>query len=54
MTRGEAIDRLRELQHGEDIELDHETADEILCNLLDSLGYGDVVEEWKKINKWYA
>lgn len=26
----------------------------ILCDLLSVLGYGDVVDEWNKVGKWYA
>ncbi|MDI5922506.1 hypothetical protein QLQ86_17125 [Halomonas sp. LR5S13] len=32
----------------------HVDADEVLCKLLVSLGHGDVVEEYRKIEKWYS
>jgi hypothetical protein len=32
----------------------HVEADEVLCELLISLGYEDVVEEYRKIEKWYS
>ena len=35
-------------------EEDHIIADEYLCELLESLGYGEVVEEWRKVHKWYS
>jgi hypothetical protein len=54
MTKEEAIEKLRLLQSGVDIEVKHGDADDILCELLETLGYGDVVEEWKKVGKWYA
>ena len=37
-----------------DIEIDHGTADHILCEFLRSLGYSYMVDEYEKIDKWYA
>ena len=37
-----------------DVEVAHAEADKVLCELLEKLGYGEVVEAWKKIPKWYA
>ena len=37
-----------------DPEIAHVNADEVLCELLTSLGFSDVVEEFKKVPKWYA
>ena len=37
-----------------DIEMDHEKADEVLCDLLKELGYSDIVSLWNRIPKWYA
>jgi hypothetical protein len=54
MTREQAIKDLREQCHTGDTEGDHLWADEILCKLLESLGYGDVVAEWNDVIKWYA
>jgi hypothetical protein len=31
----------------------HLQADQVLCNLLVGLGYADVVEEWRKVPRWY-
>jgi len=45
---------LIELQDGGDIELCHVEADDLLCELLINLGYKDVVDEYKKVPKWYA
>jgi hypothetical protein len=41
-------------QNNDDTEIAHENADDILCNFLESLGYDKIVEEYKKIRKWYA
>jgi hypothetical protein len=54
MTREEAIEKLKKAQNGGDPEGDHSSADDILCELLASLGYADVVEEYEAIIKWYA
>jgi hypothetical protein len=52
MNRKEALDLLRNLK---DMPLDvsHSMADEVLCDLLDGLGYEDVVEAFKKTDKVY-
>lgn len=54
MTREEAIAKLKELQRGYDTEVDHVEADDVICKLLESLGYEDVVKEYDTIGKWYA
>jgi len=54
MDREEAIAQLKEQQNSGDKEIAHIEADKILCNLLVSLGYADVVEEWDKVGKWYS
>lgn len=54
MTRVEAIAKLKSLRVDQsDVEANHSLADEILCALLEGIGYGDVVVEWRKIKKWY-
>ena len=56
MTREEAIKALQEIHQDEswDIEAAHDIADDVLCDLLISLGYEDVVKEWEEVPKWYA
>lgn len=54
MTREDAIRMLRVEQKSGDIEAAHSNADDIICLLLEELGYSDVVEEYHKIDKWYA
>ena len=53
MTRKEAIDELREIQEIGDLKIGHRLADDVLCRLLHSLGYRDVVAEYNKVGKWY-
>lgn len=54
MTKEEAIEELKKCQRSSDTEVAHSLADDVLCDLLESLGFGDVVEEYNKINKWFA
>ena len=37
-----------------DEEANHSNADIIFCELLKSLGYVELVEEFYRIDKWYA
>ena len=53
MKRKEAIDQLREIQEISDLKVAHRLADDVLCRLVHSLGYGDVVAEYNKVGKWY-
>lgn len=62
MNRQRAIEELKHAQyvgstfegkHG-DVESAHIYADEIICKLLISLGYEDVVDEFHKVERWYA
>ena len=54
MTRDKALIKLRKLQKNENIELAHYGADHVLCDLLETLGFKDVVQEYHKIKKWYS
>jgi hypothetical protein len=53
MSREEALERLNECQSF-DVERAHSEADIVLCELLESLGYKDVVTAWGDVPKWYA
>ncbi|MDU1234698.1 MAG: DUF551 domain-containing protein [Haemophilus parainfluenzae] len=48
------ISKLKALQSNPDKEAAHSQADKILCDLLNSLGYDDVVKEFENLEKWYA
>ena len=54
MTKEEAIVELNKAINNVDTEIAHCDADDILCKLLISLGYSDVVELYNKVDKWYA
>lgn len=46
--------KLQELHDSKDVEATHSEANELLCDLLVMLGYGDVVKEYRKLVRWYA
>lgn len=48
------IARLQELAKAMDYEIPHGEADDILCDVLRQLGYGDLVDAYDKVGKWYA
>ena len=55
MTREEAIEELEVIAKvDDDREVAHIDADDVLCQLLTSLGYKDVVTAYHNISKWYA
>lgn len=56
MTREEALKRMQDAAAlgREDPEAAHAKADEVLCELLGSLGYGDVVEAFYNVSKYYS
>ena len=41
-------------KHGNDEEVCHGLADDLLCQILNDLGYKDIAEEIEKLPKWYA
>jgi len=54
MAKAKAMEDLIFLQASDDTEGAHARADEVLCDLLREMGFGDVVDAWDKIDKWYA
>ena len=54
MTREQALQALIECDEHGDTEIAHCKADDVLCDLLSSLGYEDVVDAFRSIRKWYA
>ena len=51
-----SLARLEELVNKKytDNEEDHVDADEILCDMLNALGYKDLTDAWDNIGKWYS
>jgi hypothetical protein len=54
MDRNTAIELLKLEQQRGDTEAAHSNADGVLCDLLKALGYQDVVDEYEKVDKWFA
>ena len=63
--KGRIIEELEKLQEkfasdmeyafaGNNVEQNHAYADELMCTLLEDLGFGDGVEIFRSANKWYA
>ena len=52
--RNEYLNKMKSLQDNIDTEVAHAYADGILCDILNELGYSDIVEAWEQIDKWYA
>lgn len=48
------INRMRDLANNRDVEGTHIEADKILCKVLKVLGQSELVEEFEKLEKWYA
>lgn len=53
-TVDQAIIDLRKLQCCSDVEGAHGDADDILCRVLKAFGLQELVEEYDKVEKWYA
>lgn len=45
---------MKELQNNSDTEVAHRKADDILCDVLLSRGFKELVDEFGKLRKWYA
>lgn len=52
--QAEYVERLKSLHCETDREFAHGDGDRLLCELLERLGYGAVVEAWRAIPSWYA
>jgi hypothetical protein len=48
------LERLKEIKEDFDIERAHSLADDLLCEILVDLGYKEIVDLYKTIEKWYA
>ena len=55
MTPEDALKKLQDIEPlYSDQEAAHSLADDVFCDFLISLGYQAIVDEWKKVPKWYA
>jgi len=54
MTPEQARDKIKEIIATKDEETGHQEADWLMCEILESLGYAEMVSEFNKMDKWYA
>ncbi len=54
MTADEALTAMRQLTEWHDTEERHVAADQILMDLLTTLGHTELVETYDSIKKWFA
>lgn len=48
------LEQMKQLNDEGDIENNHKEADMLLCELLEELGFTEIVEVYRKLPKWYA
>jgi len=48
------INKLKDIQKGGDIENRHIEEDRLLCDLLEELGYIEIVKLYDETTKWFA
>ncbi len=53
-TPKEFAEKMYQLAESGDAEADHVKADELMCQLLTSLGYGEGVKIFRDMYKWYS
>ena len=54
MTPEEFAKAMRKLANGDDTEDSHFEADQIMCDILRALGYGEGVKVFREMKRWYA
>jgi hypothetical protein len=54
MTPEEFAEKMRVFADADDPEYSHIDADQLMCELLESLGYGDGVKIFREMTTWYA
>lgn len=53
MIKQDAIKKLQSLQRDGEGSNVHANADTVLCDILDAVGYGEIVREFRKIHEIY-
>ena len=53
-TPKEFAEKMYQLAGSGDEEADHVKADELMCQLLTSLGYGEGIKIFRDMDKWYS
>ena len=50
----EALGQMKELVKNDDYEIAHSRADDVLCDLLRTMGFNELVDVYDQVGKWYA
>jgi predicted HNH restriction endonuclease len=53
MTKQDAITKLQSLQKHSECSNVHASADTVLCDFLDAVGYGEIAREFRKVHEIY-
>lgn len=48
------LEKLKKAALNRDAEVAHYDADQALCELLEEIGYHEVVKAWGNVRKWYS
>lgn len=48
------LSEMKPLEDSNDQELAHGEADDLLCKMLEDLGYQSVVDSYRRVPKWYS
>ena len=51
MNKQDAIKKLQSLQRGGEVSDVHASADTVLCDFLDAVGYGEIAREFRKVHE---
>ena len=54
VTAEEFKDKMKMISERDDEEVRHIEADDLMCDFLEKLGYGEGVKIFKEMRKWYA
>lgn len=54
MTPEEFATKMQAIAGSPDIEANHGYADDLMCRVLESLGYSKGVQIYEKMDRWYA
>jgi len=54
MSPEQFAEKMRKIADGDDREARHIEADNLMCKVLDNLGFGKGVEIFQDMSRWYA
>ena len=56
LTQSQAMfeERMAKIAKGGDAEKAHKAADELMCGVLETIGYGDAIKIFREMQRWYS